>query len=201
MLLLGIALDRFVLPHDSTGDRIDERIRQPEASAETARVPLVNGSFEEGSEIPKGGAFNQLEKGSVALTGWVVSQGNVNVVDSAYWKAADGKRSLDLNGSMPGAIRQTFISRKGQKYRVTFALAGSEPDIEPKVKKFQISAGGKTAEFTFDTTGKTRNDMGWVRKTWEFTAEADKTTVEFLSLTAGHAGPALDDVVVVAIRE
>jgi hypothetical protein len=43
--------------------------------------------------------------------------------------------------------------------------------------------------------------MGWVSKTWEFTAEADETTLEFLSLTEGHAGPVIDDVVVVAIHE
>jgi choice-of-anchor C domain-containing protein len=168
---------------------------------EKSRNLLVNGSFEEGPDIPKvGDAFIQLENGSTALTGWVVSQGNINVVDSSFYRAADGKRSLDLNGSMPGAIRQTFNTKKGQKYRVTFALAGNT-DAEPKEKKFQISTGGKTAAFTFDTTGKTRNDMGWVSKSWEFTAAADKTTLEFLSLTEGHAGPALDDVVVVAIRE
>jgi choice-of-anchor C domain-containing protein len=130
-----------------------------------------------------------------------VSQGNINVVDSSFWKAVDGKRSLDLNGSMPGAIRQTFKTKKGQKYRVSFSLAGN-PESVPAEKKLQVSAGGKTREFTFDTTGKTRHDMGWVRKTWEFTAEADETTLEFQSLTENTAeGPALDDVVVVAIRE
>jgi hypothetical protein len=40
MLLFGIALDRFVLPHGSTGDRIDQGIRQPEPGG---FVPLFNG--------------------------------------------------------------------------------------------------------------------------------------------------------------
>jgi choice-of-anchor C domain-containing protein len=160
---------------------------------------LVNGSFEEGPETP-GGGFSTFEKDSTALKGWVVSQGNIDVVDSLYWKAADGKRSLDMNGGTAGAISQTFKTKKGQKYRVRFALAGS-PGNAPTEKRLQISAGGKTTEFTFDVTGKTRTDMGWVSKTWEFTAEADETMLEFLSLTEGHAGPALDDVVVVAMRE
>jgi hypothetical protein len=43
MLLLGIALDRFVLPHDSIGD----------SNAQKAGNPLVNGNFEPGPEIPK----------------------------------------------------------------------------------------------------------------------------------------------------
>ena len=140
VLLLGIVLDRFVLPHDSTGDRIDERSRQPEASAGKARNLLVNGSFEEGPALPKlGGFHNQLDKGSAAVAGWVVSQGNIDAVDSSYWKAADGKRSLDLNGIMPGTISQTFKTKKGQKYRVTFALAGN-PGHPPTVKKLQVSA-------------------------------------------------------------
>jgi choice-of-anchor C domain-containing protein len=180
---------------------IRERLRQLKESGEKARNLLVNGSFEEGPEIPKvADAFVQLEKDSTALNGWVVSQGNINVVDSSFWKAADGRRSLDLNGSMPGAISQTFKTKKGQKYRVRFALAGN-PDAAPKEKKLQVSAGGKTTEFTFDATDKTRADMRWESKTWEFTAEADETTLEFLSLTEGHAGPALDNVVVVANRE
>jgi choice-of-anchor C domain-containing protein len=180
------------------------RIQQLQASANKARNLLVNGSFEEGSETPPvGDAYNQLENGSTALTGWVVSQGNINVIASAFWKAADGKRSLDLNGSMPGAISQTFKTKKGQKYRVRFALAGNTRPgpTAPTEKTLQVGAAGKKTEFTFDTTGKTPDDMGWVNKTWEFTAEADETTLEFLSLTEGGDGPALDDVVVVAIRQ
>ena len=58
-----------------------------------------------------------------------------------------------------------------------------------------------TLRIAFDVTGKTNANMGWVSKTWEFTAEADETTLQFMSLTEGCSGPALDDVVVVAIRK
>ncbi len=174
---------------------IRERIRQLKESGEKARNLLVNGSFEEGPQTPN----VPLEKDSTALKGWVVSQGNIDFLDSSFWQAADGKRSLDLNGFTAGAISQTFKTQKGQKYRVRFALAGNPAG--PAEKKLQVSAGGKTMEFTFAATGKTRTDMGWVSKTWEFTAEAEETTLEFLSLTEGDSGPALDDVVVVAIRK
>jgi hypothetical protein len=44
--------------------------------------------------------------------------------------------------------------------------------------------------------------MGWVRKTWEFIAEADETTLEFSALTAGmFGGVVFDDVVVVPVNE
>src|SRR5581483_9482601 len=132
---------------------IRERIRQFKESGEKARNLLVNGGFEEGPEPPKvGEGFVTLGNGSAALKGWVVSQGNIDVVDSLYWEAADGKRSLDMNGSTAGAISQSFKTKKGQKYRVKFALAGS-PGNAPTEKKLQVSAAGKTTEFTFDVTG------------------------------------------------
>jgi hypothetical protein len=43
--------------------------------------------------------------------------------------------------------------------------------------------------------------MGWVRRSWEFTAEADQTTLEFSCLTESIFGVALDDVVVVPVKE
>jgi choice-of-anchor C domain-containing protein len=177
---------------------IRERIRQLKATIEKARNLLVNGSFEEGPE--PGDAFVMLDKDSTAIKGWVVTQGNIDYIDAGYWQAADGKRSLDMNGITAGGISQTFKTKKGQKYRLTFALAGN-PNSEPTEKKLQVSGAGKKMEFTFDATGKTRTDMGWVRKTWDFTAEADMTTLQFLSLLDGDAGAALDDVVVVAINE
>jgi hypothetical protein len=73
--------------------------------------------------------------------------------------------------------------------------------VGPSEKKLRVSAAEKSAEFVFDTTGKDRKEMGWVKQSWEFTAEADRTTVEFSSLTEGMYGPALDNVSVVEVNE
>jgi hypothetical protein len=43
--------------------------------------------------------------------------------------------------------------------------------------------------------------MGWVRKSWDFTAEADQTTLEFSCLTESIFGVGIDDVVVVPVKE
>jgi choice-of-anchor C domain-containing protein len=176
---------------------IRERVRQLKASIEKSKNLLVNGSFEEGPAVE---SFVMLDKDSRAIKGWVVTQGNLDYIDAAYWQAAEGKRSLDMNGITPGGISQTFKTKKGQKYRVTFAMAAN-PNSEPTEKKLQVSAAGKKMEFTFDAAGKTRTEMGWMTKTWEFTADADETTLEFLSLLEGDAGAALDDVVVVPVGE
>src|SRR5262245_53447570 len=156
---------------------------------EKARNLLVNGSFEEGPEVD---AFTPLDKDSDAIKGWKVTRAQIDFIGN-YWKSADGNRSLDLNGSPGvGGIAQTFATRKGQKYKVTFALAGN-PAGGPEEKKMMVEAAGQKKEFTFNTSGKTLEDMGWKTHSWEFTADDDKTTLEFYSTTTegDSFGPAL----------
>jgi RNA polymerase sigma factor (sigma-70 family) len=168
---------------------------------------LVNGSFEEGPPLPENGVHVvPFQAGSTAIKGWVVTRRGGGVWDYTYFQPLDGKRMGGASGHSPaapegGAISQTFKTRSGQKYRVSFWLAG-DAITQHGEKRMQVAAGGKTAEFVFDTTGKTRQDMGWVRRIWEFKAEADETTLEFSSLTKGmFGGVVFDDVVVVAVNE
>jgi choice-of-anchor C domain-containing protein len=159
---------------------------------------LVNGSFEEGLAIDP---FGSLDEGSTDLPGWTVTRGQIDSVGS-YWAAAEGRRSLDLNGSPGcGGVQQTFRTRAGQRYRVTFALAGNPEREGQGVVRLAVSAAGAVQEFEFDTTGKTLDDPGWVDASWEFTASEEKTTLEIYSLetTDLDRGPALDDVRVVAV--
>ena len=83
---------------------------------------------------------------------------------------------------------------------MTFAMAGVlyEP---PAVKRLRVSAVGRSAEFEFDSTGRSLKDMGWTTRSWDFTAVAEETTLEFSSLVEGANGPALDSVSVVAVKE
>jgi choice-of-anchor C domain-containing protein len=163
---------------------------------------LVNGSFEEGPQTDENLGFKPLDEGALDIKGWTVTRAQIDYVD-AYWKAADGKRSLDLNGSPGiGGIQQKFKTEKGKKYRVTFSLAGN-PDGSGPEKKLGVKAAGKEEKFTFDTTGKSRTDMGWSTQVWEFTADDKETTLEFYSLTTddGNYGPALDNVSVVQVMD
>ena len=163
---------------------------------------VVNGSFEDGPEPdPAGPGFTPLEAGSTAVPGWTVTRGSVDYV-GPYWQHADGRRSLDLNGNEPGAVAQTLRTRPGATYRVTFRMAGNNCPGGPGVKTLVVSAAGRRGEFTFDATARTYEDMGWVTRTWEFTAAAAETTLEFASTTAEPAacGPALDRVSVMEVR-
>jgi len=160
---------------------------------------IVNGSFEMG---PDAGEFKPLDKDSTEIKGWIVTRAQIDYIGS-YWQHAQGEHSLDLHGSPGiGGIAQKFKTTKGHKYRVTFSLAGN-PEGGVAKKKLAVKAAGKQMEFEFDTTGKSKTDMGWVKKTWDFNADADETTLEFFStMTEDEAcGPCLDDVSVVEIKE
>jgi choice-of-anchor C domain-containing protein len=158
---------------------------------------LVNGSFEEGPEVE---GFKPLDEDSTEIRGWIVTRGQIDYIGT-HWKAADGKRSLDLHGSPGfGGVKQTFTTREGQRYRVSFSLAGSPGRGE---KKVGVRAAGKKTSFSCDGSTATAEEMGWATKTWEFTAIADHTTLEIHTLETEdpNAGPALDNVAVVVLDD
>ena len=161
---------------------------------------LRNGSFEIGRD--PGRHFSKLDPGSTAINGWTVTRGSIDYI-GGYWQAADGNRSIDLNGSNAGGIAQTFSTTVGQNYLVTFALAGN-PQSRPILKEMRVAAARKSADFSFDITDKSFSDMGWLLKSWQFTAVDTETTLKFLSLSKRNPqtyGAALDNVSVVAISQ
>jgi len=155
---------------------------------------IQNGSFENGANP---GLFQTINTGSTVITGWTVSQGSIDYIGT-LWQASNGSRSLDLSGENAGGIQQTFNTTVGETYRVTFDLAGNT-DYSPTIKEMRVSAGGNSADFSFDITGKSRSNMGWVSKSWGFTATGTTTTLSFLNLVDTPYGPALDNVSVIAL--
>jgi choice-of-anchor C domain-containing protein len=171
------------------------------ADKEKDKNLLVNGSFEEGPEVGADG-FLPVDVDSKAIKGWVVTRGQIDYIGT-YWTAADGKRSLDLHGSPGyGGIKQTFATKKGQKYRVTFSMAGNV-DGQVAEKKLGVKAAGMEEKFTFNAACKSRTDMGWTTQVWDFTATDKESTLEFFTLMDSdpNCGPALDNVSVVAVEE
>jgi choice-of-anchor C domain-containing protein len=155
---------------------------------------IQNGSFENGANP---GLFQTINAVSTVITGWTVSQGSIDYIGT-LWQASNGVRSVDLAGSGNGKIEQTFNTTIGTTYRVTFDLAGN-PNASPIIKDMRVSAGGSSADFSFNTTGKSNSNMGWLSKSWDFTANSTTTTLEFIDLTNSFAGLALDNVSVIAV--
>jgi choice-of-anchor C domain-containing protein len=166
-----------------------------------AAAPFTNGSFELGSVNP-GSGWITLSSGSSAITGWEIFDGTIDYIGT-YWQAADGSRSVDLNGNDgPAGIRQTFDTIGGGTYQVSFALAANA-DGAPLTKNVQVTSGGVSQLFTFTVPpGTSHANMGWVYHSLVFTAVTGSTTLSFLSDTAGaYYGPAIDNVSVTAVPE
>jgi choice-of-anchor C domain-containing protein len=150
-----------------------------------------NGSFEVG---PEPNMSMPMPMGSTAIQDWTVVVAAVDYVGGS-WAAAQGARSLALNGTTPGGIAQSIATLAGQPYTVKFMLAG-DAFTEPLFKHVRVSAAGQQQDFEFDASHAWPWDMGWSERTFAFTSNSTTTTLQFTSLTAGDAGPVIDSVVV-----
>lgn len=152
---------------------------------------LVNGSFETG---PEPGELLAVASGSTTITGWVVTRAGIDYAGTA-WTAAQGARSIALNGPAAGGISQTFATLPHALYTVRFYLAG-DPETLPNLKTMRVTAAGQTAGFTADITGMWAWDPGWNPNVWTFQAASTSTTIEFYSDMSGTTGATLDSVTV-----
>lgn len=169
---------------------------------------ITNGSFESGPSDFNGWGFVSLNAIDTSVSGWTLASGSMDYV-GPYWQAAHGNRSLDLSGTyFQGTIYQTIATTPGRPYVVTFALAGN-PDVQPRLTTIRVwiddPGTGPYADFNYWVEGQTPANMGWVYRSWSFTAASTTTILGFTSLDPyydeqwGYSfGPALDDVAVEA---
>jgi choice-of-anchor C domain-containing protein len=149
-----------------------------------------NGSFETGP-----GALGLLPTGSTAIDNWIVTRGNVDWVNTSTWAAADGFRSVDLQGlDSSGGVGQVANTVAGRRYQLTFALAGN-PDGAPTIKHMTARAGSLEVPFEFDTTGAWAWHMNWQDRSFTFVAADALTAIEFFSTDPpGSFGAVVDRV-------
>ncbi len=162
----------------------------------TASAQTVS-RFDDGSfEYPRAAAnsFTDLSAGQT-VGPWQVTTGTVDLIGAGFWQAAEGDQSVDLNGTGPGAVAQTFTTVPGADYTVTYALAGN-PAGAPALKTGSVLVDGQDfQDFSFNTTGKTLTAMGYVNRQFTFRATGSATVVAFASATPNSAyGPVVDDV-------
>ena len=138
------------------------------------------------------------------ITGWTVTQGNVDWIGN-YWQASPGSgNSIDMDGFYSaGGISQTVYLGPGQ-YVLSFYLAGNSYDTpnHSPIKHLNVSAGSVSENFAFDTTGKSNGNMGWVKETVSFNASG-LTTIAFKSTdTVDIAwGPAIGSASLLQVSE
>jgi choice-of-anchor C domain-containing protein len=161
-------------------------------------VTIANGSFESGSFT--GAGFDTLSAGDSSITDWTVGGAGIDWIGN-YWQPSDGARSIDLSAISAGSLSQAITTEIGQRYAVTFDLAGN-PDGGPFLKLVDVTVnGGQSGTFAFTTGATSRAAMGWVGKTYRFTATSTSSVLAFTSQINTPSGPALDNVSISAIPE
>ena len=165
------------------------------AAAATAVSRFDDGSF----ETPRVAANTFVNVGTGGSIGqWTVTSGNVDLTGDGYWQTAEGDQSVDLNSGGPGTVAQTFTTVPGKKYSVTYSLAGN-PGGGALVKTGKVLVDGQNfQDFSFDVTGKTTANMGYVTREVTFVARGTSTTLAFASMSNSAHGPVIDDVTVSA---
>lgn len=100
----------------------DETTTPELGSTEQGLNVTTNGSF----EAAPAGTYNYmiLSSSSTALTNWTIG-GSIKVMHSTYRVAANGTKSIDLNGYGAGSISQMVPTVVGAGYTVRFAVANS----------------------------------------------------------------------------
>ncbi len=146
----------------------------------------INGSF----ESAPAGVYNYttLYAGSTALPGWTIG-GGIKVMNSSYKTAAQGTKSVDLNGNGAGSVSQMVPTVVGAGYTVRFALANS-PNCATTWRYGTVTYGPSSASIS--------NASGtWSYRSYTFNATSTSSLIKFESTSTGVAcGLAIDNVTV-----
>ena len=121
-----------------------------------------------------------IPAGSLALHGWQIVSGDIDV--QAYWQTVSGKLSLDLNGTTPGTITQSFATVVGKSYQLTFFYANN-PDSPGLTANANVTIAGQTTAITH--SGSTATAMNYTQVSSTFVATATSTSLMFTSTTSG----------------
>lgn len=156
---------------------------------------VVNGGF----ELPQ--VPSNAYKFVKPLTCWTLVKPDYAELDSTgIWQPAEGQQSLDLNPDQPAEMFQNLYTTPGQAYRLSFQMAGNISSPQG-VKTLEVFWGDQSLGLqTFDTRGKSKNNMGWKTVTINIPAEATqnaRTALRFVSRTEkSSVGPVIDNVIV-----
>lgn len=178
---------------------------------------LVNGSFESFKGVITPGrpwGYREIPPGNLDITGWtVVGPGYTwdgsNFVaaclmdSSTVWAARSGNNSVDLMWGNGGGLSQTFATNPGQKYTVSFSMAGNPCNMTEY--DLSVTAGDTSQNYHFRVPRSgcwdlfsPGLDLGWEDHTFEFTAIENMTTLSILVPVGSHGG-VIDDVRVTAL--
>jgi choice-of-anchor C domain-containing protein len=162
---------------------------------------VVNGGF----ESPGVSGYTTFTAPS-SFQGWTVASGAVDIVANNFYAPAVGVQSLDLNSVASGSIFQNVATMPSRAYLVSFAFATNPLPDDPRfpapaVKVMGVRWNGMLkGQFSQNSTGHTATNVGWQDYSLSVVGTG-ADTLSFASLTPGSAGPALDNIRLVAVPE
>jgi choice-of-anchor C domain-containing protein len=167
-----------------------------------ANADIVNNGSFEGLSDPGYSTVTTSLPGS-PISGWTVT-GSIDWINT-YWKAEDGKDSIDLLGNSSGTIAQTLNTVANKEYKLTYWLSGNPDLTSTSIRNGVVTIGSTPTDFSYTLSStNSLSNMNWTEQTLFFTATANSTLLQFASTATGNNccwGPAIDNVSVVPVPE
>ncbi len=152
----------------------------------SARAQLItNGGF----ETPDALTYLTVFAGQTTIAPWMVGLASVDVVDIdngfTVGDAFEGLQYLDLDGAGAGQLTQTFRTRPGVRYMISFAYGNNyvnQPSASATVRLYDTQGDILTRTISHSTS--VPGDLHWTPFRGQFTARKTTTSFELTSLSA-----------------
>ena len=149
---------------------------------------IQNGNFEVYMN-PTLAAGATLPKGDNRLGYWTINSDSIKVQSKTNFLGKDGNYCVEFLSS--SSISQNFVGNVGKSYILSFYMAGNPTVGSTYSIKVTIDTISRT--FTFNSQGKSKNSMGWERKSFYFTLTSPSALLTFTSLSTSNSyGPMID---------
>src|SRR6185295_6844038 len=163
------------------------------ATPNPALASLINNGDFETPAVTSLPLYQTVQPGSEpAGFGWRVTSGNVDITAlgafGVFNNSFDGRQFLDLDGTVPGAIAQSFATTPGRAYVLKFAYAnnfgtGGTIPARATVGVFDTSSGSNLiAPLSLIHSSSTIADLNWTQSgAIQFVAVGATSTISFTS--------------------
>jgi hypothetical protein len=171
------------------------------------------GSFEETS-APLWPGWQHYNPGDSVGSGWIVADsyanyGSVDLLVAEWgtpWNVADGIQALDLDGGDAGGVYQDITFTSAGSYTLSFYMAAITAVSGPGTQfNMKVDLGGAVVDSLVAYTqcaGESVSNMTWDYYEYVLSvATPGVQRLEFMSLSSGCCGPAIDDVRLEAVPE
>jgi choice-of-anchor C domain-containing protein len=158
---------------------------------------IVDGGFETPS-IPTG--FITLPAGNSTISPWTIDVGTIDL-SSGTPGTYEGLQFVDLDGTSPGQITQSFATTAGAEYVLRFVYANNPFAASASAAVSVFSGVTTILNQTVTNTGSTGSNLIWSVFQTTFVAQSTSTSLRFTSLSSAGSslGLFLDDVSVNAV--